>query len=373
MDYGKTACLEGLQKAIVSSMSTQNRVLIVDDEQDLLDLYRTVLDQLPDKPEIRTANSATRALALLESEDFSLMLTDLNMPKMDGFQLLTMAQRKFPALRTAVITAITDEQYRARAYAMGVDLFIEKPKTKAELRLFAVCIESLLDRTERGGFRGVQHKSLVDLVQMECLTQSSSLLKITNGEIVARIWVLNGEVIDAAVQDMQGEEAFAHIMGWPAGAFEVLAAEPERERTIFAAVQGLLLDSAQALDEQAAEGDARTVVASAPSSAMKKASRLKGVEFVVAVDGSDEKVFEHWGAEQPEEMARWLWDSSQRVQALAERLRAGRVLGLEGRGPQRHLAIRSRGGREICIGAQRDFSDDQVRDLMQKVASKWRP
>jgi hypothetical protein len=276
-------------------------------------------------------------------------------------------------LRTAVITGIADERYRARSYAMGVDLYIEKPSSKAELRLFTACVESLLDRTERGGFRGVQHKSLVDLVQMECLTQSSSKLKITNGEVEALIWIQDGEVIDATSQDLRGEEAFIHIMGWPTGGFEIMAAEPDRERTIFTPTQGLLLDSAQAKDEQLAERSTVSVAAAAPSSALKKASRLKGVEFILAVDGNDEKVFENWGVEEPEEMARWLWDSSQRLQALGERLRVGQVLGVEAQGPQRHLAIRSCAGREICIGVQRDYSEDQVRDLMQKTVSKWHP
>lgn len=352
-------------------MATGIRVLIVDDEQDLLDFYRSLLEELPSKPEIQTANTGARALALLESESFSLMLTDLNMPKMDGFQLLTVVRRKFSALRTAVITGITDEQYRARAYAMGVDLYIEKPSSKAEIRLFTECIESLLDRADRGGFRGVQHKSLVDLVQMECLTQTSSKLKITNGEVEAHIWIQHGDVIDAAVQDLKGEEAFAHILSWPAGGFEIMTAEPERERTIFTSVQGLLLDSAQSLDEQVAEGTAPTALEVAPSSAMKKASRLKGVDFIVVVDGGDEKVFEHWGVEEPEEMARWLSNSSQRLQTLGERLRVGQVLGVEAQGPQRHLAVRTQSGREICVGVQRDFSEKEVRELMQKVASKW--
>lgn len=356
---------------MVCPMATGLRVLIVDDEQDLLDFYRTLLDQIPSKPDITTANTGARALALLESGEFALMLTDLNMPKMDGFQLLTMARRKYPTLRTAVITGIADEQYRTRSYAMGVDLYIEKPSSKAELRLFTACVESLLDRTERGGFRGVQHKSLVDLVQMECLTQSSSKLKISNGENEALIWIQNGEVIDASVQDLKGEEAFFDIMGWPAGGFEILPADPDRERTIFSAVQGLLLDSAQAKDEQAAEDSPAKPTEAAPSSAMKKASRLKGAEFILAVDGNDEKVFENWGAEEPEEMARWLWDSSQRLQALGERLSAGEVLGVEAQGPQRHLAIRSHAGREICAGVQRDFSEKQVCNLMQKIVSKW--
>src|SRR5208337_3441016 len=65
------------------------KVLLVDDEPDLLEMYREILGQLPSKPEIQTATSGPRALALLEAEEFRLMICDLMMPKMDGLQLLS--------------------------------------------------------------------------------------------------------------------------------------------------------------------------------------------------------------------------------------------------------------------------------------------
>jgi DNA-binding NarL/FixJ family response regulator len=51
-----------------------------------------------------------------------LLISDLNMPKMDGLQVLMLVRRKFPQLRTAVLTSVADEQFRARGYAMGIDL-----------------------------------------------------------------------------------------------------------------------------------------------------------------------------------------------------------------------------------------------------------
>src|SRR2546425_13096587 len=109
-------------------------------------MYREILAQLPSRPEIFTANSGTRAMAMLESEPFTLLISDLRMPKMDGLQVLSIVRRKFPDLRVVVMTAVTDEQYRSRAYAMGVDLFWEKPNTPEEIKLFQECIASLLGR-----------------------------------------------------------------------------------------------------------------------------------------------------------------------------------------------------------------------------------
>src|SRR6266478_9331014 len=179
-------------------MSGPPKILLLDDDQDFLDLYREMLSQhLSSLPDVRVASSGSRGLALLESEQFHLLIVDLNMPKMDGLQVLSIARRKYPELRLVILTAIRDEQFRTRAYAMGVDQYWIKPETDQEMGLFMESIETLLSTESQGGFRGVQSKSLVDIIQLECLSQNSALLKITNGPLTGKIWIQGGEIIDA--------------------------------------------------------------------------------------------------------------------------------------------------------------------------------
>ena len=111
-------------------MDMRHKVLLVDDDPDLLAMYREILGQLPSRPEILTAISGTRALAMLEGEPFRLLICDLKMPKMDGLQVLSIVRRKYPDLRTVVLTSVIDEQFRSRVYALGVDLFWNKPATE---------------------------------------------------------------------------------------------------------------------------------------------------------------------------------------------------------------------------------------------------
>ena len=117
-----------------------HKILLLDDDEDLLELYCEILGRLPSKAELHTATSGARALSLLNSEPFSLLLCDLKMPKMDGLQVLSIVRRKFPHLRTAVLTCLLDEQFRARAYAMGIDLFLEKPNSSKEITFLLDCI-----------------------------------------------------------------------------------------------------------------------------------------------------------------------------------------------------------------------------------------
>ena len=234
-------------------MDERHKILLLDDDPDVLDMYREILGQLSSKPEIHTATSGARGMAMLEAHEFRLLICDLKMPKMDGLQVLSIVRRKYPALRTVVLTSVADEQFRSRIYALGVDQFWQKPASEQEIKLFLECIESLLGPESEPGFRGVQSKSLVDLIQLECISQSSSTLRITNGPLTGKIWINNGDLIDAETDGARSEEAFQKILAWRAGSFETLPAEPARPRTIFKSYNALLLETAQVIDESRGE------------------------------------------------------------------------------------------------------------------------
>ncbi len=288
-------------------MLSRSKLLILDDEPDFLEVCRQLLAGLPSQPEVFTANSGSRALALLESEPFSLLLTDLRMPKMDGFQVLAIVRRRFPLLRIVVMTGLAEEQFRARAYALGIDLFVEKPKSQKETQLFFECIESMLEHDALNeGFRGVvQNKALVDIIQMECLTQNSATLKISSGKNVGTIWLQKGEIVDAVTGASMAEEAFKEILSWKVGNFELLPPDANRPRSIFTSAQGLLLDTAQSLDE--AEAEPPEASTDAPLSKLARLGRTKGVEFLVAQgqEGAGAKSVDQWGCDETGEIAAW--------------------------------------------------------------------
>src|SRR5882724_5307132 len=230
-------------------MDNRNKILLLDDDDDWLMLCRDLLTTLPSKPEVFTANSARRALTIIETEKIRLLVCDLKMPRIDGLQMLAIVRRRFPELRTIVLSALEDEEYRSRAYALGVDLFWLKSEMQRNSKLFNECLESLLGRDSGTGFRGIQSKSLMDIIQMECLSRSSTVLRITRGPLVAKLWVQDGDLFDAECEGARGEAAFQRILAWKSGSFENLPAEPGRERTITKPINALLLESAQAMDE----------------------------------------------------------------------------------------------------------------------------
>lgn len=231
-------------------MGQQSSILVVDDDADWLALCSELLTQLPSKPLIHTVGTGTRAIAKLDEQPCRLLICDLKMPKLDGLQVLAVVRRRFPDLRTVVVTGLEGEDYRSRAYALGVDMFWLKSEMQQNLNMFLDCIESLLGSDRGSGFRGIQSKSLMDIIQLECISRNSTLLEIHRGPLVGKIWIRDGELIDAEVETARGEAAFQRILAWKSGSFENRPGEPGRERTIIRSVNALLLESAQTFDEK---------------------------------------------------------------------------------------------------------------------------
>jgi CheY-like chemotaxis protein len=364
-------------------MSAQPKILLLDDDQDFLDLYREMLTQhLPSLPEVKVANSGARGLAMIESESFNLIIVDLNMPKMDGLQVITIVRRKHPQLRVVVLTAIRDEQFRTRAYGMGVDQYWIKPESDQEMGLFMESIDALISSEAQEGFRGVQSKSLVDIIQLECLSQSSCMLKIVNGPSEGRIYIQNGEVVDAEAPGLNGEAAFSRILSWKTGTFETLPADPSRTRTIFTSYQGLLLNTAQAIDEAASEqllADAAAPAEDAPANGaaptnmppvMMELSQMEGVEFVLAV-GPKKSTPNSYGLDNPKPVADFTRQTLAHFRDLGERLQFGELQQVLGSGPQRQVAVTTCGESELCVGFPPSSGPEHVRESLKNILSKW--
>ncbi|MXZ92877.1 MAG: response regulator [Chloroflexi bacterium] len=113
-------------------------VLVVDDEADVETLIRQRMrrDIRAGRYDFRFARSGKEALELLEQESGSvhLILTDLNMPEMDGFALLDALSGLDPLIPSVVVSAYEDGERMSRAAALGAEGYVVKPVDFKELR-----------------------------------------------------------------------------------------------------------------------------------------------------------------------------------------------------------------------------------------------
>jgi two-component system chemotaxis response regulator CheY len=113
------------------------RILIVDDSAMMRALIRRVikLTELPVDEVVEAADGAA-ALRLLESRDFDLLLTDVNMPGMTGVELLReiARQNRWPEMVRVIISTDGSSSRRDEAAELDVRCYLEKPFSPEVLR-----------------------------------------------------------------------------------------------------------------------------------------------------------------------------------------------------------------------------------------------
>ena len=360
-------------------MAAQNKILLVDDDEQMLELYQALLEQIPSHPEVQVCNTGARAIAMLESEPFTLLITDLRMPKMDGLQVLAIVRRKFPQLRIVVLTGVLDEEYRSRAYAQGVEMFWQKPASTEDIQLFQDCIESMLDRStqEPEGFRGVQSKSLVDLIQLECLSRSSSLLSITRGGLEAKS---GSQRRNRGRRHRQHDRARRLSRKFcPGGAgilkfFPPIRPAPAPSTPPIRAccwIRPRRWTNRRGRPPARSRRPAGQTPGAAPTG-LAALGRFEGVGFVLSIPPEDKAPVDSWSLENPMDAANWARDTHRRLAQLGDVLRAGELAGAFGFGWQEHWALAARAQKGLlCAGFRPGLSAGQVEETMKHLFDKW--
>src|SRR5262249_10677312 len=105
------------------------RILAVDDDGDALGMVREILETTG--ADVSTASSAAEALALLETQPVDVMVADLGLPRMDGFELIARIRRSallsVRSMRAAALTAYARSEDRVKALRAGFQLHLAKP------------------------------------------------------------------------------------------------------------------------------------------------------------------------------------------------------------------------------------------------------
>ena len=114
--------------------ASMSRVLIVDDEESMRLLVARAIAM--DGHDITTASDGADALEILGNTDgaFDLLLTDIQMPVMDGIALALTAARDFPDLTILLMTGYAEQRERASGLNAIAHDVISKPFSVADIR-----------------------------------------------------------------------------------------------------------------------------------------------------------------------------------------------------------------------------------------------
>ncbi|CKI92917.1 response regulator transcription factor [Streptococcus pneumoniae] len=121
-------------------------ILLVDDEVEITDIHQRYLIQAG--YQVLVAHDGLEALELFKKKPIDLIITDVMMPRMDGYDLISEVQYLSPEQPFLFITAKTSEQDKIYSLSLGADDFIAKPFSPRELVLR---VHNILRRLHRGG------------------------------------------------------------------------------------------------------------------------------------------------------------------------------------------------------------------------------
>ncbi len=122
------------------------RILVVDDDENILGLERTILEQ--EGFQVTTAGDGEHALKLLEQQPFDLVLLDVIMPDKDGFQVCRQIKQNARTRTIPVIflTAKGGGEALAEGFESGGVMYINKPFTANKLLSI---VHAMLDQPEK--------------------------------------------------------------------------------------------------------------------------------------------------------------------------------------------------------------------------------
>ena len=114
-------------------MKSSITILVVDDEEMMRSLLTKILTR--DGYKILTAEDGQAALDLLAHEPVSIIISDIKMPRLNGFELLKAVKTKYPRIGMIMMTAYGDTFTVKDALLLGADEYITKPFKSFEISL----------------------------------------------------------------------------------------------------------------------------------------------------------------------------------------------------------------------------------------------
>ena len=219
------------------------RVLIVDDEKSFLLSLRDGLSVNSDSYQVFTAENGREAVSVLRALPIDLLVTDLKLPEMDGFELLAWVSRHQAQLPVIVMTAFGTPEIEARLATMDALQYLEKP---LDLNMLQEGIASGLAAGAKSYIRGI---TLATFLQLMSVEKKNCTLKVTSEDRSGYLYISRGELRDAEYADLSGEAAAFEIVGWEHAEIEMDGICRRQAVMINLSLEHILIEACRRKDE----------------------------------------------------------------------------------------------------------------------------
>jgi CheY-like chemotaxis protein len=185
------------------------RLLIVEDDPAQARALARAFSKLRPDLTVLTAGNGLEATRLMSERPVDLLLTDLRMPEMDGFELVAWTVSHCPDAAVFTMSAYESEDAALRLNVLGaIDCFSKPLEPKAVL-------DRLADALEQSVHGHVQNVSLASFLQLMEMERKTCNLTIKSDDKSGLLVLHKGKLVDARSGDLQGEAAAISIIAWP--------------------------------------------------------------------------------------------------------------------------------------------------------------
>jgi CheY-like chemotaxis protein len=232
------------------------------------------------------AANGEQALEIFDAQQVDAILTDLQMPVMDGLTLLGHLLERGSRLPVAVMTGqrITTE-LAERLHGFGIAATFTKP---VEISTLTDELQRAMSPATVGRITGITLFGFLQLIEVE---RKTGLIVVHGAGQEGRLYFDRGNLVHAHTRRLEGVEAVNAIVAWPDPKLEIFYKRKSRERTITEPLQHVLMEAARLLDERGiAAGDAAAedVDAAQPAvqEALDEAMEIDGALGVALIDSA---------------------------------------------------------------------------------------
>jgi CheY-like chemotaxis protein len=240
-------------------MAVNVAVLLVDDNPTILAMLQQALAS--PVATITTLTDGADALLRVIDEPFDLVVSDYQMPGMDGRQLLQKIKARPATARIPVVLLASkgDIAEKLRVPLQdSVEDFIEKPffLRDAARRIKRIIDKIALEKMAHeapaadGVLRGtLAQMNVVDLLQSLEQGRKSCLLSLTRGGERCDLYFSEGQILHGSYGAVRGDEAVLQVVAWQEGNFQIDFRKQSKEQTTSMSTQALLMEGLRRLDE----------------------------------------------------------------------------------------------------------------------------
>lgn len=217
-------------------------LLIVDDDPGQLRVLARALSLRRRDLTVLTASHGLEAIEVLEVGPVDVVLTDLQMPEMNGFDLLAWLREHQPHVPVYSMTAFPTEMNDRLAVLGSIECFT-KP---LDIPVVLERVSQVLAEGARGHVSDIGLPAFLQLLEME---QKSCVLAVVSGDLVGYLYLDGGALVDARTSGLQGLEAAWAIVSWHRPAITIQSHAGPVRRTIDVPTSFVILEATRRADE----------------------------------------------------------------------------------------------------------------------------